>query len=173
MNSLIVVITVVANTQTTRHIATHKVIGIVTQIRIRPLGHKTRIQSNGGAINDLVVIKGHVVQLIVGLISKRLGLDFHANRRRTRTRGIPLIVGHKPNTLIPVNKRIVSSIGGVRAVTISVHIWGHVRILTSSQITADRPFPNNLWNHIIRIGRRNRIDMVLDLTTIQFPMLVP
>ena len=173
MNTLVVVVTIVTNTQTSGYIATNKVIGVIAQIRVRPLRHKAGIQSNRRAIDDLVVIKGHVVQLIVGLVSKRLRLNFHPDGRRTRTRRIALVIGHEPNALVPVDKGVVSTIRRIGAVTIRVHIRGHVRVLSGSQITADRPLSNNLRYHIIGVGRRNRVDMVLDLTTIQLPMFVP
>ena len=46
LNPFVIIIPVVTNPQPSWYITAHKVVGVVTQIWIYPLGHKTRIQSD-------------------------------------------------------------------------------------------------------------------------------
>src|SRR5690606_12411389 len=66
--------------QTSQRIAPDVIILWTTQVRIHPHSKKSAVDALGRPVDQLVPLKGHIIDLIVRSVGKSLHLHFHLNR---------------------------------------------------------------------------------------------
>ena len=83
---LIESVAVVRVSQTPIHIHAYIIVHVASQVTINPLGKICLRESLSSLVDQQVVVKLHIVDLIVGGKRKRLRTNFHSNRLALRLR---------------------------------------------------------------------------------------
>ncbi|MNV20681.1 hypothetical protein D3C71_1115920 [compost metagenome] len=118
-------------------------------------------------VNQLIVVEGHIIYLIIGSKCKSLRPDFHSNRFSSRlSMNVPFVVHHPPHIEITVKRnspirftifgsvdiipRIITFFPFVISVLISVKERCQIVILSFRRISVSRPVFNKFRYLIIR-----------------------
>ena len=103
--ALVVCITVVAIAQSSGDVATNDVVQVITQIRIEPGTEEGIGQTEGGLIQNAIIIEGHVVDLVICTEGKGLRTDLKPKRAGLRLgMHISTIVIYPPDRLVPIDQ---------------------------------------------------------------------
>ncbi len=174
-------ISIVEISQSTTHIAAHVIIKRISECSVHKNPEISIVQGLGSAVYQLVVVEGHVIDLVICSKSKCLCTDFHSDRF---TLGfgmdIPFVIHHPPHIEVSVKRNcsigftifcavnvvpgIVSFFPFVITVIIPVIERCQMIILSFTDISVSRPVLNEFRNLVIReIGRLETCTILLVL----------
>ena len=166
---LVVIIPVVHEAQTALHVAPGEVVIGTPEVRVGVLAEVGIGQGLRTAVDQQIVVEGHVVDLVVGAERERLATDLHADRLSAGLRVlVALVVEHPPDVQVTEERegvlaalvaaaggrtqlegRVVTIRGHIVTVTVPVHERGQVGIVAGIVVDG-RPIEVAGGHHVVR-----------------------